>query len=72
MQTARELDVASAVLERARGHLVVASIGPVCSEALRRHELPVDLEPEHPKMGHLVVALAQRGRELLEAKRAGA
>jgi hypothetical protein len=55
------------VLERAR-LTIVASIGPVCSEALRRHGLPVDLEPEHPKMGHLVVAVAQRGPDLLKAK----
>jgi uroporphyrinogen-III synthase len=71
MQTAHELGLADALRDRARG-LVVASIGPVCSEALRRHELPVDLEPEHPKMGQLVVAVARRGRELLAAKRAGA
>jgi uroporphyrinogen-III synthase len=70
MQTARELGLANAMLDRARG-LVVASIGPVCSEALRQHGLHVDLEPEHPKMGQLVVAVARRGRELLEAKRAG-
>lgn len=70
MRTARELGLVDAVLDRARC-LVVASVGPVCSDALRRHGLPVDLEPEHPKMGHLVVAVARRGRELLEAKRAG-
>jgi uroporphyrinogen-III synthase len=70
MQTAGELGLASAMRDRARV-LVVGSIGPVCSEALRRAELPVDLEPEHPKMGQLVVAVARRGRELLEAKRAG-
>jgi uroporphyrinogen-III synthase len=69
MQTAGELGLADTVLDRAR-RLVVASIGPVCSETLRRHDLPVDLEPEHPKMGQLVVAVARRGRELLEAKRA--
>jgi uroporphyrinogen-III synthase len=48
---------------------VVASIGPVCSEALAEQGLRVDLEPEHPKMGQLVAAVAQRGRELVEAKR---
>lgn len=69
MQTARELELAHAVRDRA-AHLVVASIGPVCGEALRQYGLPVDLQPEHPKMGHLVVAVARRGRELLEAKRA--
>jgi uroporphyrinogen-III synthase len=71
MRTARELGVADAVLDRVRRLVVVASIGPVCSDTLRGHGLPVDVEPEHPKMGHLVVAVARRGRELLEAKRAG-
>jgi len=69
IETARQLgrlpDLGHAV-ER----VVVASIGPVCSEALHAHGLPVDLEPEHPKMGHLVGAVAQRGAALLEAKRA--
>jgi uroporphyrinogen-III synthase len=69
MITAGELGLADAVLDRTR-LMIVASIGPVCSEALRRHRLPVDLEPEHPKMGHLVVAVARRGRDLLDAKRA--
>ena len=38
--------------------IVVGSIGPTTSEALRAHDLPVDIEPEHPKMGHLVAAAA--------------
>jgi uroporphyrinogen-III synthase len=42
----------------ARG--MVASIGPTCSEALREHDLPVHLEPEHPRMGHLVKEAADR------------
>lgn len=49
--------------------LVVASIGPTTSETLREHNLPVDLEPEHAKMGHLLVAAAERSAELLQAKR---
>jgi len=40
------------------GRVVVASIGPTTSETLREHGLPIDVEPEHPKMGHLVAALA--------------
>jgi uroporphyrinogen-III synthase len=56
-------------LRRAAQRIVFASIGPVCSEALQAHELPVDLEPDHPKMGHLVHAVAQRGRDLLAGKR---
>ena len=49
--------------------VVYASIGPVCSEAMLAHGLPVDLEPEHPKMGHLVGVIAQRGRAAALAKR---
>ncbi len=61
MMTAGELGLADTVVNRAR-LMLVASIGPVCSEALRDHGLPVDLEPEHPKMGHLIVAVARRAR----------
>jgi uroporphyrinogen-III synthase len=50
----------------ARG--VVASIGPVCSEALRAEGVTPDLEPEHGKMGHLVKAAAERAAAILEAK----
>jgi uroporphyrinogen-III synthase len=37
---------------------IIASIGPTTSEALRSHNLPVDIEPDHPKLGHLVSAVA--------------
>ena len=37
---------------------VVASVGPVCSRRLREAGLPVDVEPDHPHMGNLVLALA--------------
>jgi uroporphyrinogen-III synthase len=33
---------------------IVASIGPVTSEALAEYGIPVSLEPTHPKMGFLV------------------
>lgn len=36
---------------------VVASIGPTCSEALRALGVTPKIEPEHPKMGFLVIAL---------------
>jgi uroporphyrinogen-III synthase len=49
---------------------VVASIGPTASETLREAGLPPDIEPEHPKMGHLVQAVAKEAREVLRAKRA--
>ncbi len=58
--------------EKLRGALqsmVVASIGPVCTEAIEHHGLAADIEPEHPKMGHLIAAVASRARGLLEKKR---
>lgn len=42
---------------------VVGSIGPTTTEALRERGLPADVEPEHPKMGHLVLAVASRWRD---------
>ncbi len=56
-------------LRQALARVLIASIGPVCSEALEQFKLKPDLEPEHPKMGHFMVAVARNGRRLLEAKR---
>lgn len=39
--------------------LVVASVGPICSEALVAHGVGVRFEPTHPKMGPLVGELAR-------------
>ena len=51
------------------GRLVVASIGPTTTEVLRATDLPVDLEPEHPKMGHLVLSAAKECHAILARKR---
>ena len=71
MEIAAETGSRDAVLAAARRSLV-ASIGPVCSEALESHGLAVDIEPEHPKMGQLVGAVARQAAELLARKRADA
>jgi uroporphyrinogen-III synthase len=47
---------------------VVASIGPVCTEALADAGLAPDIEPEHAKMGHLVKETAQRASGVLHEK----
>ncbi len=47
---------------------VLASIGPVCSEALREHGLEPDLEPTHTKMGHLIKEAAERASAILRGK----
>jgi len=48
--------------------MVVASVGPSTSETLRDHNLPVDFEPSHPKMGFLVNEISQHAREILQSK----
>jgi uroporphyrinogen-III synthase len=50
--------------------LVIASVGPLMTETLVAAGLPPDIEPEHPKLGHLMVALGAQAREKLAEKRA--
>lgn len=46
----------------------IASIGPTTSQMLAECDLHADLEPSHPKMGHLVVESARRSGPLVAAK----
>ncbi|MEZ6111728.1 MAG: uroporphyrinogen decarboxylase [Pirellulaceae bacterium] len=69
LRVADELGLDGQVRSMMQTHTVVASIGPTTSEMLRDNELPVDLEPEHSKMGHLVSAAAEQARDLLAKKR---
>ena len=48
---------------------LIASIGPTTTETLKELGLVVDLEPEHPKMGHLVKVVMERGEALLPLKK---
>ena len=64
-RVAPDPDAVRAGLARA----VVASVGPVCTEALEAHGVGVDLVASPPKMGPLVALVAARARELLAAKR---
>lgn len=47
---------------------VVASIGPVTSQRLRDHHLPVDFEPSHARMGVLVKEAGEHAAEILHRK----
>ncbi len=47
---------------------MVASIGPTTSECMRDYDLPVDFEPSHPKMGHLVVESSSTSQSILKRK----
>ena len=41
------------------GDVIVASVGPVCSRRLTEAGFTVDVEPDHPHMGNLVLAVAE-------------
>jgi uroporphyrinogen-III synthase len=57
-----------AALQKAFAKILVASIGPSTSEALRNAGVSVDLEPTHPKMGVLVKEAAEHSGEILAGK----
>src|SRR5262249_24952620 len=52
-------------LRRGTHRILVASIGPTCSEALEAHGLPPDLEADPPKLGPRVALVAERARRVL-------
>jgi uroporphyrinogen-III synthase len=56
-------------LLKALRRTLVVSIGPVCTEALRRFGAQPDFEPEHPKMGFMIGELAASAQKLLNTKR---
>ena len=59
-------------LLKALARTLVCSVGPVTSRELRRHDIDVDIEPEHPKMGFLVAETAAQASALLAKKREAA
>ena len=58
-QVAADFGQADALTQALNGRTVVAAIGPTCATALQHLGVTPDVVPEHPKMGHLVVALAR-------------
>ncbi len=67
-QVAEQMGVANALRE-ALSQVVVASIGPWCSQAIRERFVQVDLEATRPKMTHLVSDASAQARALLQKKR---
>ena len=59
MQIAAEEGLAVEVSEALSRRVVVGSIGPTTSEALVGAGVAPDIVPAHPKMGHLVAAVAE-------------
>jgi uroporphyrinogen-III synthase len=68
LEVAGEMNQRDALLQ-ALNHTVVASIGPTTSQTLKSHDITVDMEPTHPRMGFLVKEAAEQSAELLCAKR---
>jgi uroporphyrinogen-III synthase len=69
LSVAQEIGMASAVRRALSSDVVVASVGPVTREALERHGIHTDIAPGHPKLGHLILAVARRARPLVGEKR---
>ena len=68
MQVADSMGQSNTIRDALR-RMVVASIGPTCTEELRNQGIAADLEASHPKMGFLVREAAERSPELLRLKR---
>ena len=68
MQVADSMGQSNATRDAMR-RMVVASIGPTCTEELRNQGVAADLEASHPKMGFLVREAAARSPDLLLLKR---
>jgi uroporphyrinogen-III synthase len=66
---AEQLGRATELTTALRTQVACASVGPVTSEALVARGLPVDLTPEHPKMGHIVQLIAREGAAIVARKR---
>ncbi len=58
-QVADELGQADELRQALQTKTTVASIGPTCSAALRTLGIVPHIEPEHPKMGFLVIAMQE-------------
>ena len=68
LQVAEDMRMAAAV-RRGLERVVVASIGPMTSEELRRQRVPIDIEASHHKMGSLVKEIADRCDEIARTRR---
>jgi uroporphyrinogen-III synthase len=71
-ETAEELGVRSELQRALAQHTLLASVGPIMSEALMAAGLPVDIVPIHPKMAALVKAASDNAVLDLALKRGAA
>ncbi len=59
-----------AAFRQALGEVVIASVGPICSEALAAHDVDVDIEASRGKLGILIREAAERSLEIVMQRRA--
>lgn len=59
-QVAEQADRAHELVRALNEHMVVAAVGPTCAAILQAHGVRVQVMPEHPKMGPLIVALMRQ------------
>lgn len=69
-EIAQSLNIESQVREALQRDVAIASVGPVMTATLETQGIPVDIIPNHPKMGALVKAAAESAGSILSAKRA--
>ena len=65
---ARRLDCFEQLLTQLKTSTLVASIGPITTEALIRHDVQPHVEPVRPKMGHLISTLSAEAKTLIGSR----
>ena len=69
LDAAENLALRTPVLERLQRDVLIASIGPVMTEALARYGLAPDFAPKHPKLAICIRQLADEAPALVRTKR---
>jgi uroporphyrinogen-III synthase len=59
-QVAEKLGKERDLVQALNGRTLVGAVGPTCQAILLAHGVKVDVMPDHPKMGPLVIALMRR------------
>jgi len=70
LETADAAGLGAVVRDHMRRQVIVAVVGPVCRAALAAEGIQAQVEPEHPRMGHMVLALARSRAERRDEQRA--
>lgn len=69
LRVAADMQLADVLIDALNHETIVAAVGPTCAAALRQAGITPHVEPEHPKMGQMVAALAAYITREVEADR---